>query len=44
MNDQRPWHHLFGLSWVDFFHGTNVSVEREKDLSDKKQPKPDSTT
>ncbi len=27
MAEQRPWHHLFGLSWSDFFRGTGVSVE-----------------
>jgi hypothetical protein len=35
--EQRPWHHLFGLSWSDFFRGTGVSVEPEKDLSHKQQ-------
>src|SRR5437762_2237040 len=37
MDEQRPWHRLFGLSWMDFFHGLPVTVEMEKDLSAKKQ-------
>src|SRR5262249_46423243 len=37
MDEQRPWHHLFGLSWEDFFRGTPVRVEREKDLSLRQQ-------
>jgi hypothetical protein len=37
MSEQRPWHHLFGLTWMDFFHGTTVRVEEEKDLSSKMQ-------
>src|SRR5919205_2002974 len=37
MDEQRPWHRLFGLSWVDFFPGTPVTVEPEKDLSEKQQ-------
>src|SRR6266446_10585475 len=37
MNEARPWHRLFGLSLVDFFRGTPVSVELEKDLSLKQQ-------
>jgi hypothetical protein len=37
MEEQRPWHRLFGLSWADFFRGLPVSVETEKDLSVKKQ-------
>src|SRR4051794_33852675 len=37
MSENRPWHHLFGLSWMDFFHGTTVKVEEEKDLSQRKQ-------
>ncbi len=37
MNEARPWHRLFGLSWFDFFHGLPVSVELEKDLSLKQQ-------
>ncbi len=35
--EQRPWHRLFGLSWSDFFRGTPVTVEFEKDLSLKQQ-------
>jgi hypothetical protein len=38
MEEQRPWHRLFGLSWMDFFHGQPVKVEMEKDLSLKRQP------
>jgi hypothetical protein len=37
MDEQQPWHRLFALSWVDFFRGTPVTVEPEKDLSLKKQ-------
>ena len=37
MEEQRPWHRLFGLSWTDFFRGLPVTVEMEKDLSLKKQ-------
>ncbi len=37
MNAQRPWHRLFGLSWMDFFRGLPVTVEMEKDLSLKQQ-------
>jgi hypothetical protein len=37
MDEQRPWHRLFALSWTDFFRGLPVTVEVEKDLSIKKQ-------
>src|SRR6266567_1190500 len=37
MDAQRPWHRLFGLSWMDFFRGLPVTVEMEKDLSLKQQ-------
>ena len=37
MNEQRPWHRFFGLSWVDFFTGLPVKVELEKDLSLRQQ-------
>jgi hypothetical protein len=37
MESQRPWHHLFGLSLIDFFRGQPVTVELEKDLSLKQQ-------
>src|SRR6266508_2303059 len=37
MNEPRPLHRLFGLSWIDFFQGTTVSVETELDLSLKQQ-------
>ncbi len=33
----QPWHRLFGLSLVDFFHGLPVDAELEKDLSLKQQ-------
>ena len=35
--EPMPWHRLFGLSWADFFRGTAVTVELEKDLSLKQQ-------
>lgn len=37
MDEQRPWHRLFALSWMDFFRGLPVTVEPEKDLSLKRQ-------
>ena len=37
MSEQRPWHRLFGLSLMDFFRGMPVTVEMEKDLSQKLQ-------
>jgi hypothetical protein len=37
MNSPTPFHRLFGLSWIDFFDGTDVEVETELDLSIKKQ-------
>lgn len=37
MDDLRDWHRMFGLSWMDFFHGLPVTVEVEKDLSLKQQ-------
>ena len=37
MDEQKPWHRLFALSWLDFFRGRPVTVEPEKDLSVKKQ-------
>jgi hypothetical protein len=37
MSDPRPLHRLFGLSWMDFFQGTDVTVEMEMDLSLKQQ-------
>jgi len=37
MSDPRPFHWLFGLSWMDFFQGTSVVVETELDLSLKQQ-------
>ncbi len=37
MSEPKAWHRLFGLSLVDFFRGTPVTVEMEKDLSLKQQ-------
>ena len=37
MDEQRPWHRLFSMSWTDFFRGMPVSVDAERDLSLKKQ-------
>jgi hypothetical protein len=37
MSETRPLHRLFGLSWIDFFQGTPISVETELDLSLKQQ-------
>ena len=37
MNEKSPLHRLFGLSWIDFFQGTAISVETEVDLSFKQQ-------
>ncbi len=37
MSEARPFHRLFGLSWIDFFQGTTVTVETEKDLSLRRQ-------
>ena len=37
MSDPRPLHRLFGLSWIDFFQGTAITVETEIDLSLKQQ-------
>ena len=37
MTQKRPYHHLFGLSWIDFFRGTGVEVDEEVDLSHKQQ-------
>jgi hypothetical protein len=37
MSEPTPWHKLFGLSLIDFFRDTPVSVETEKDLSLRKQ-------
>jgi hypothetical protein len=37
MSEPRPLHRLFGLSWIDFFHGTSIDVETEMDLSAKQQ-------
>jgi hypothetical protein len=37
MSEPRPLHRLFGLSWIDFFQGTDFGVETEMDLSLKQQ-------
>jgi hypothetical protein len=37
MSQPTPFHRLFGLSWIDFFDGTDVEVETELDLSIKQQ-------
>jgi hypothetical protein len=37
MNEPRPLHRLFGLTWIDFFEGTGIDVETEMDLSAKQQ-------
>lgn len=37
MNEPKPLHRLFGLSWIDFFEGTPIAVETELDLSLKQQ-------
>jgi len=37
MSEPRPFHRLFGLSWMDFFQGSSVVVEAEMDLSLKQQ-------
>jgi hypothetical protein len=37
MSEPRPLHCLFGLTWMDFFEGTAVTVEAERDLSLKQQ-------
>jgi len=37
MSEQRPFHRLFGLSWMDFFSDTTIEVEAEIDLSLKRQ-------
>jgi hypothetical protein len=34
---QERWHHLFGMSWKDFFFGTDVKVQDEIDLSHHRQ-------
>jgi hypothetical protein len=37
MNAPTPFHRVFGLSWKDFFDGTDVEVQTEIDLSIKEQ-------
>ncbi len=37
MSEPRPFHRLFGLSWIDFFRGSAIDVETELDLSLKQQ-------
>ncbi|MGL4551630.1 MAG: hypothetical protein ACRC33_10615 [Gemmataceae bacterium] len=36
-DEPRPWHRWFGLTWMDFFHGTGVTVEPEKDTAVQQQ-------
>lgn len=33
MTSPTPFHRLFGYAWIDFFDGTDVTVETEVDLS-----------
>jgi hypothetical protein len=37
MSEPRPLHRLFELAWIDFFQGTPIAVEPERDLSLKQQ-------
>jgi hypothetical protein len=37
MSEPRPLHRLFTLAWMDFFEGTPIAVEPERDLSLKQQ-------
>ncbi len=37
MTGPTPFHRVFGLSWKDFFDGTDVEVHTEIDLSIKEQ-------
>jgi hypothetical protein len=37
MDEPRPWHRWFGLAWMDFFRGTAVTVESDKELSIQQQ-------
>src|SRR5580704_5276027 len=37
MSQPTPFHRIFGLTWIDFFEGTDIEVETELDLSIKKQ-------
>ena len=37
MSEQRPYHHLFGLTWIDFFRDSCMAVAEETDLSHKQQ-------
>jgi hypothetical protein len=37
MSEQRPYHHLFGLAWIDFFRDSCMAVDEEVDLSQKQQ-------
>jgi hypothetical protein len=32
MSDPRPLHRPFGLSWIDFFQGTTVTVDTDSSL------------
>jgi hypothetical protein len=33
MSGLRPLHRLFGLSWIDFFQGTPITVKTELRLN-----------
>jgi len=37
MNEPRPLHRLFGLSWMDLFWNTPINVRPELDLSQRQQ-------
>lgn len=37
MLEPRPFHRLFGLSWIDFFQVTDIEVVTALDLSLKQQ-------
>ncbi|MBY0528155.1 MAG: hypothetical protein K2R98_32465 [Gemmataceae bacterium] len=37
MNEPRPFHHLFGLTWIDFFRDSSMTVAEDTDLSHKQQ-------
>lgn len=37
MSEQRPYHHLFGLAWIDFFRDSDIVAQEETDLSHKHQ-------
>ena len=37
MSEPQPFHHLFGLSWMDLCEGSCIEVEEELDLSYRRQ-------